>query len=423
MEKFHSVSVEVLLWQVFQMFIAIALFSNFALNIVETEIQPDKDDELYKRFELVDLAFTAFYLMELAINLFVNWLTPFLKNGWSIFDAVCVISGLVGELLQALGNGEMNLTLIRTLRIFKIIRLFSRLKSLQTIVIAITSTIIPLFNTFLIYGVVLSIYSVLGTQLFGRLYPEKFGLFSSACLTMFQISTGDGWLTDVLRPLMKRQEAEELYLENAGSVLFFISFILFVMIVLVNVAVAVLLEGFLSSISQYVQEERQAEGMSEYSKSAGDLDALLSTLSNYDSEENLESMIHQTYEYLDVDASDSINFEEFRDGLEKLDIEPRLYITWETFESFTRNQTLCDQDGCLTSSSFALCMRIQLRGYAQRIVAHQMNESLKYAPPPIPPLKRVWFWKYQFAQRLIRKGRAFSLLSLRVELLPSYRHW
>jgi voltage-gated sodium channel len=400
--------------------VAVALVSNFALNIVETELQPNKEDEMYKRFELVDLAFTAFYVIELAINLYVNWLTPFLKNGWSIFDAVCVISGLVGELLQAIGNGEMNLTMIRTLRIFKIIRLFSRLRSLQTIVLAITSTIIPLFNTFLIYGVVLSIYSVLATQLFGSIYPERFGLFSSAVLTMFQISTGDGWLTDVLRPLMKRQETEGLYLENLGAILFFISFILFVMIVLVNVAVAVLLEGFLSSISQYVQEERQSEGMQEYLKSAGDLDALLVTLSNYTSEENLESMIHHTYEYLDVDASDSINFEEFKEGLEKLELEPRIYVTWETFENFTRNQTLCDQDGCLTSASFALCMRIQLRGYAQRIVAHQMNESIKCAPPPPPPGK-VNLGKNLLYTEIGQEGTYFLPSSLCAELSASYQ--
>ncbi len=370
-----------LFWQAFQILVAVALCSNFALNIVETELQPDKDDELFRKFELVDLCFTAFYVTELAINLFVHWLTPFLRNGWSMFDAICVISGLVAEIMQAIGNGDTNLTMIRTLRIFKIIRLFSRLKSLQTIVMAITATIMPLFNTFLIYGVVLSIYSVLGVQLFGSLYPERFGLFSSAVLTMFQISTGDGWLTDVLRPLMKIQEEEELHIQNVGSILFFISFILFVMIVLVNVAVAVLLEGFLSSISRYVQEERQAVGMTEYLKSAGDLDSLLATISNYDSEENLESMIHHTYQYLDVDASDSVDFAEFRDGLEKLEIEPRIYVTWETFERFTRNQTLCDSYGCLTSASFALCMRIQLRGYAQRIVAHQMKESIKCAPP------------------------------------------
>jgi hypothetical protein len=41
--------------QSFQTFVALALCTNFALNIVETEMQPDKDDELYKKFEMADL--------------------------------------------------------------------------------------------------------------------------------------------------------------------------------------------------------------------------------------------------------------------------------------------------------------------------------------------------------------------------------
>ena len=69
--------------------------------------------------------------------------------------------------------------------------------------------------------------------------------------------------------------------ENIGTVVFFISYILFVMIVLVNVAVAVLLEGFLSSIAQYEQAERQSAGVVEYNKSAGHLDTLLASLAPY----------------------------------------------------------------------------------------------------------------------------------------------
>lgn len=69
--------------------------------------------------------------------------------------------------------------------------------------------------------------------------------------------------------------------ENIGTAVFFISYILFVMIVLVNVAVAVLLEGFLSSIAQYEQAERQSAGVVEYNKSAGHLDTLLASLAPY----------------------------------------------------------------------------------------------------------------------------------------------
>jgi hypothetical protein len=41
-------------------------------------------------------------------------------------------------------------------------------------------------------------------QLYGDLFPERFGAFTTAALTMFQLCTGDGWMTDVVRPLMDK---------------------------------------------------------------------------------------------------------------------------------------------------------------------------------------------------------------------------
>ena len=149
-------------------------------------------------------------------------------------------------------------------------------------------------------------------------------------------------------------------------------------IVLVNVAVAVLLEGFLSSIAEHEQEERRQAGLNDYVKNGTELDPLLTNLATYRSEEHLSDMIHRVFKHLDVDDSDSVSFNEFKEGLEKLDLEPQLYISYETYDNFTLSGALCDNEGCLTNASFSLCMRMQLRGYAQRIVAHQMAEAIKY---------------------------------------------
>ena len=69
---------------------------------------------------------------------------------------------------------------------FKIVRIFSRLKALQRIVMAMSNTVYPLFNTFVIFVVVVSIFAVLAQQLYGKLMFEEFGTFSRAGLTMFQ---------------------------------------------------------------------------------------------------------------------------------------------------------------------------------------------------------------------------------------------
>lgn len=57
----------------FQCLVAACLFANFALNILETEVKPGPGDDMAKNMHIADLGFTAFYTLELGLNLFVNW--------------------------------------------------------------------------------------------------------------------------------------------------------------------------------------------------------------------------------------------------------------------------------------------------------------------------------------------------------------
>ena len=362
--------------EAFQSFVALLLFTNFALNIIEVETKPAEDSEFNNALNTLDLVFTVFYVIELALNLFVNWWRPFITNGWSIFDALCVLSSVIGALLSEYGDGKIDLSVIRSIRIFKIVRIFSRLKALQRIVTAITTTLYPLLNTFIIFVVVVSIYSVLACQLYGDLFPERFGAFTTAALTMFQLCTGDGWMTDVVRPLMtKGMQVDKNFNVLAGF--FFISYILFVAIVLLNVAVAVLLEGFLNAISNLEMQERTLEAAQEYNTIAGPLDPLIATLANFHSEEHLSSQIRMLYGFFDVDG-DGISFDEFEAGLAKIDLRPRMHINKEDFSLMLSDIGIAgDTDHLhLDQKQFDQCLRLQLRHYTQRLVAHQMTESI-----------------------------------------------
>ena len=61
--------------------------------------------------------------------------------------------------------------------------------------------------------------------------------------------------------------------------------------VLVNVAVAVLLEGFLNAIAEIELRERSMESAVQYDKIAGTFDPLLATFANFHSEEHLSSQV------------------------------------------------------------------------------------------------------------------------------------
>jgi hypothetical protein len=102
-----------------QTFVACLLVVNFGINIVETEI-PDMSRETSNTFDSIDHAFTIFYVLELMLNLFVNWFWPFVTNGWSLFDTLAVTMSVIGALLNTIDPGHSNndLSVIRSVRMY-----------------------------------------------------------------------------------------------------------------------------------------------------------------------------------------------------------------------------------------------------------------------------------------------------------------
>ena len=267
---------------------------------------------------------------------------------------------------------------IRSFKILKIVRIFSRLKSLQRIVMATASTGYPLANTFIIFAVVVSIFSVLAQQLYGRLMTEEFGTFSRSVLTMCQICTADGWMTAIVRPLIALGVEDGQVGFAVWTSAFFICYILVVYVVLLNVTVAVLLEGFLSHIADDDLEIKAMLAIKEYAKISGSLDPLIASFSSFDSTDQLHHMISTLFKHLDVDSSNSLNFLEFKDGLEALDMHPALHVTEEDWNHFTGHGKFLDDAESLDIIRFEQCMREELKGYSQRIISHQMRQATIY---------------------------------------------
>jgi hypothetical protein len=102
-----------------QTFVAVLLVVNFIINVAETEI-PHMDTETRNTFDIIDHCFTIFYVLELLLNLFVNWFWPFARNGWSLFDTLAVTSSVVGSLLNTFSSKDANnsLSIVRSIRMY-----------------------------------------------------------------------------------------------------------------------------------------------------------------------------------------------------------------------------------------------------------------------------------------------------------------
>ncbi len=79
------------------------------------------------------------------MNLFCNWLRPFLSNSWSVLDAFIVTMSLV-----VLGPLDFSVSILRALRAMRVVRLFGRLESSKKIFAALSVSLIPMCNAFLV---------------------------------------------------------------------------------------------------------------------------------------------------------------------------------------------------------------------------------------------------------------------------------
>jgi voltage-gated sodium channel len=117
---------------------------NFAVNAAEAQLVnllTEDDGSLTtsgRDLEALDEFFTIIFAVELSINAFAYWLRPFFADGWNIFDLVVVSMSLV-----ALGPVQIPINVIRSLRAFRVIRLFGRFQGLKSIIDALASSVIP----------------------------------------------------------------------------------------------------------------------------------------------------------------------------------------------------------------------------------------------------------------------------------------
>jgi hypothetical protein len=128
---------------------------NFVVSVAEAQLneslldgqgQPTPNAVLIEKF---NLAFNVLFAVELAVNLYSNWLLRFLSNPWSLVDLTVVLLSLL-----TLG---MPIAVLRLIRAFRVIRIFGRLGVLKKIISALTTSIYPLANAFIVLFVILSI--------------------------------------------------------------------------------------------------------------------------------------------------------------------------------------------------------------------------------------------------------------------------
>ena len=346
------------------------------------------------------------FTLELLFNLFGSWYTVFVNDGWSVFDAVVIVISILGLIPSVAIPG---LNIMRLIKVFKIVRLFRKLTALRILINAITQSLVPVMYAFAILLLVSSLYSIIATQLFavcdsskfdcqgildhdcdgygdtvasinGNCKSQHFGTFTLALFTFFQMSTGDGW-SDVTRGLMRLQ----LDGFKAGLVaMFFVSYMLIVGTVLVQIVVAVLLDEFMSCVAKEKDEMMAAKKAAESAHKRpipGPVDPLLETFFDYTTMEDLKNKIDFCFEKLDLSENGAVSLEEFNEGLKRmLPSDIKLKLTDVHWNDITENGKLCikdgDQAGEINKEQFRTMILQQYTLYTRRRVVTSMGKEM-----------------------------------------------
>ncbi len=157
----------------FQISVGVLLVANFIMSAFEAQMRDSlvlddgRPSKIAEVLDIADVLFLIVFTVELALNLYGHWMSEFLQNGWSCFDFVVVVMGIIAPFMA---NSPSYVALIfRLFRSFRVLRLFGRLKSIRHIVDALSVSILPVMNAFFIMFVVLMLYAILGVNLLAEM--------------------------------------------------------------------------------------------------------------------------------------------------------------------------------------------------------------------------------------------------------------
>ena len=186
--------------------------------------------------ERADQVILGVFVLELLLKMF-SYRWSFFRVGWNIFDFVIVGISLV--------PASAGLSIIRALRIFRVLRLVSVVPQMRRVISALLVSIPGMASIVGVLLIIFYVYAVLATQLFGHNpdphMHELFGTIGASMYTLFQIMTLEGWAEEIANPTM-------VFYPHAW--LFFVPFIIVTSFAVLNLFIGIIVDAM-----QIVQEK------------------------------------------------------------------------------------------------------------------------------------------------------------------------
>lgn len=167
-------------------------------------------------------AFTAEILVRLLA--YADRPREFWKDPWNSFDLVVVLCAFVPVVRE-------NATVLRLLRLARVLRTARFLPQVRIVLVAVVRSLPGTLSFLLVGALLLYVYAMVGWVFFGRHDPEHYGSIGRAVLTLFLLMTLDG-IGDAVHSGLE---------VSRWSLLYYASYVLLASFVLVNVLIGVVI--------------------------------------------------------------------------------------------------------------------------------------------------------------------------------------
>jgi voltage-gated sodium channel len=144
---------------------------------------------------IIDSFFTLLFLFEALVKINVRGFSEYWSDGWNQFDFILVLLALpscinvFGDILP----GTSILLSLRTMRVFKAFRMLKFIPNIDSLLNGIRLAFKASYIVAIGLVVLLLVFSIVTTFLFGDLAPQYFGNPALSVYSLFRLFTIEGW--------------------------------------------------------------------------------------------------------------------------------------------------------------------------------------------------------------------------------------
>jgi hypothetical protein len=183
----------------FDVIITACIISNLLVLMMKW---PGIDERTKEFISNMNIIFNYVFIFEAVLKIYVYRVSYF-KSGWNILDFIIVCDGVINILLKSLldfFNNVFDSSILRTIRVARILRIIKRAQSLNRVFNLFINSIPGVMNIGILYLILVFFYAILGMTIFSSLKYQvvigekwNFKEFIGSIILLIRVTSGEGW--------------------------------------------------------------------------------------------------------------------------------------------------------------------------------------------------------------------------------------